>query len=116
MNIESPKCGTPMNATNLETFHYTTENECRARKTDSMRKAIGVDLYNQSLTGKVAKTLNAIKSDADHVPCVITNATSLETFHCTTETERCQSIKARDYKDPLVVVYEMQRDESELLL
>lgn len=37
-----------------------------------MRKAIGVDFYNQSVTGKVAKTLNAIKSDADHVPCVIT--------------------------------------------
>lgn len=47
-----------------------------------MCKAIGVDLYNQCLTGKVAKTLNAIKSDADHVPCVITNATSLEVFHC----------------------------------
>ena len=32
---------------------------------------IGVDLYNQSLTGDVAKTLNAIKSDADHTPVVI---------------------------------------------
>ncbi len=39
-----------------------------------MCKAIGIDLYNQSLTGKVAKTLNAIKSDADHVPCVIINS------------------------------------------
>lgn len=32
---------------------------------------IGVDLYNQSTTGEVSKTLNAIKSDSDHVPCVI---------------------------------------------
>ena len=42
-----------------------------ARETDSMREAIGVDLYNQCVTGKVAKTLNSIKSDADHVPCVL---------------------------------------------
>lgn len=32
---------------------------------------IGVDLYNQCLTGDKAKTLNAIKSDADHVPVVL---------------------------------------------
>lgn len=33
--------------------------------------AVGVDLYNQTTTGGVAKTLNSVKSDADHVPCVI---------------------------------------------
>lgn len=33
----------------------------------------GIDLYNQSVTGEVSKTLNAISSDADHVPCVIKN-------------------------------------------
>ena len=31
----------------------------------------GFDVYNQSLTGDKAKTLTSIKSDADHVPCVI---------------------------------------------
>ena len=31
----------------------------------------GVDLYNQTLTGGVSKTLNAIKCDSDHVPCVL---------------------------------------------
>ena len=31
----------------------------------------GVDLYNQSCTWGVSKTLNATSSDADHVPCVI---------------------------------------------
>lgn len=75
-----------------------------------MCEVIGVDLYNQSVTGKVAKTLNSIKSDADHVPCVITNAKSLEVFHCTAETELAQPLKARDYKDPLVVIYELSED------
>lgn len=28
---------------------------------------------------------------------------SLETFHCTTETDKTQPLKARDYKDPLVI-------------
>ena len=31
----------------------------------------GFDAYNQALTGDKAKTLNAIASDADHVPCAI---------------------------------------------
>ena len=31
----------------------------------------GVDLYNQCITGGVSKTLNAIKCDSDHVPCVL---------------------------------------------
>lgn len=30
----------------------------------------GVDLYNQTTTGEISKTLNAVKSDSDHVPCV----------------------------------------------
>ena len=32
---------------------------------------VGIDLYNQCLTGGVAKTLNAVRDDADHVPCVL---------------------------------------------
>lgn len=32
---------------------------------------------------------------------------SLEVFHCTAETELAQPLKARDYKDPLVVVYDI---------
>lgn len=32
---------------------------------------IGIDLYNQCMTGGVAKTLNSIGDDADHVPCVL---------------------------------------------
>lgn len=36
-----------------------------------MKDAIGLDLYNQAMTGGVAKTLNAIKADADHIPVVL---------------------------------------------
>ena len=32
---------------------------------------IGIDLYNQCMTGEVSKTINSIRSDADHVPCVM---------------------------------------------
>lgn len=35
------------------------------------RMVSGVDLYNQTETGDVAKTMSAVSSDADHVPCVI---------------------------------------------
>ena len=34
-------------------------------------EAVGVDLYNQVLTGYVSKSMTASASDADHVPCVI---------------------------------------------
>lgn len=37
----------------------------------SVLEPIGADLYNQTTTGNVSKTLNSIKSDSDHVPCVI---------------------------------------------
>ena len=33
--------------------------------------AYGFDVYNQALTGDKAKTLTAIKCDADHVPCAV---------------------------------------------
>ena len=32
---------------------------------------VGVDLYNQAMTGGVSKTLNNRATDADHVPCVL---------------------------------------------
>ena len=32
---------------------------------------VGIDLYNQTTTGEVSKTLNSIRSDSDHVPCVL---------------------------------------------
>lgn len=74
-----------------------------------MHKVMGVDLYNQSITGTVAKTLNAIQTDADHIPCVILGQCySMEVFHCVAEVEKTAPLKARDYKDPIVVVYEQK--------
>ena len=32
---------------------------------------IGLDVYNQALTGDVAKALNSAATDSDHIPCVI---------------------------------------------
>ena len=36
----------------------------------------------------------------------------MEVFHCTTEIERTAPLKARDYKDPLVVVYELSESDG----
>lgn len=35
------------------------------------RLVIGIDFYNQEVTGEISKTLNSIRSDSDHVPCVL---------------------------------------------
>ncbi len=37
---------------------------------DAQVVSYGVDMYNQSQSKEVAKTLNSIRSDSDHVPCV----------------------------------------------
>lgn len=34
-------------------------------------EAVGLDLYNQAITGMVSKTLDSIACDADHIPCVL---------------------------------------------
>ena len=39
-----------------------------------------------------------------YVP-MITEVQSMEVFHCTTEEDKVQTLKARDYKDPQVVAY-----------
>lgn len=31
----------------------------------------GIDLYNQTTTGGVAKSLNSAATDSDHIPCVL---------------------------------------------
>ena len=36
----------------------------------------GLDVYNQSLTGDKAKTLNSTSSDADHIPCIVMDRAS----------------------------------------
>ena len=69
----------------------------------------GADLYNQSTTGEVAKTLNSIKSDSDHVPCVI--SASKASFFTKTTNNIASVLVATDYKDPPIVV-----DDSALSL
>ena len=60
----------------------------------------GVDIYNQTLTGEVSKTLNSISSDADHVPCMIykktSHAKSSEDGQGWTETEKNDTLNAFD--------------------
>lgn len=41
-------------------------------------EVIGIDLYNQSITGGVAKTLNNRATDSDHLPCVIIRSATLK--------------------------------------
>ena len=38
---------------------------------DGSDSTIGVDIYNQTTTGNLSKSLNSAASDADHVPCVL---------------------------------------------
>lgn len=40
------------------------------------------------------------------------NVMSLEVFHCMAEKELAQPLKARDYKDPLVVIYELSESNG----
>lgn len=42
-----------------------------AREVNNMCEVIGVDLYNQSVTGEVSKPMTAIATDSDHIPCVL---------------------------------------------
>lgn len=41
------------------------------RLSKDQSEVIGIDLYNQALTGNVSKSLNCAATDADHVPCVL---------------------------------------------
>ncbi len=63
--------GTPWQGTVGNAQDCTGTNDTE-RTADASRglDAIGVDVYNQTLTGEKAKTLNSAATDADHVPCV----------------------------------------------
>ena len=41
-------------------------------------EVIGIDLYNQCITGGVAKTLNSRATDSDHLHCVIVRCATLK--------------------------------------
>ena len=79
----------------------------------------GVDLYNQTTTGNIAKTLNSIKTDSDHVPCIIekangggqepTTASKGGFFLNARSDGKADTLVATDYKDPQIVCYGLDR-------
>ena len=63
-------------------------------------KAKGFDSYNLAVTGDVGRCLSTPSGGLnEHIPVVI-----LETFHCVASEDITAPLKARDYKDPLVVL------------
>ena len=76
--------------------------------------AVGVDMYNQTLTKHVSKCLNSIATDSDHVPVVICckkNVFECEAMsHDLFSTKFCKdgkvdTLSRTDYKEPPVVAY-----------
>jgi DNA (cytosine-5)-methyltransferase 1 len=58
-------------------INVRTDDVCptlRAETHGNLPCVVGVDFYNQALTGNVAKTLNSAATDADHLPCVVYDA------------------------------------------
>ena len=74
--------------------------------------AIGVDLYNQTLTGGVSKTLNSVRSDSDHVPCVLVlndqGGGVMSVSYDVTSTLREQT----KHHEPVVLVYDSHGQDA----
>lgn len=68
---------------------------------DGIDRADTAGCNGKGWTEDVSYTLNTI--DRHAVACC------METFHCNTEEEKTPPIKARDYKDPLVICYEKMK-------
>ena len=47
------------------------ESHDHRREPRSDAVCVGIDLYNQAMTGGVSKTLNNGSTDSDHIPCVL---------------------------------------------
>lgn len=79
-----------------------------------MRDAIGIDLYNQVITGGVAKTLNAVKCDSDHVPCVLVYESHGQDCRYKYLGDVCSTVSQKygtgGGNAPIVVQYEPERD------
>lgn len=43
-------------------------------------RAVGLDLYNQTITGQVAMTIRSKVGDYDHTPCIICSADGLSSL------------------------------------
>ena len=76
---------------------------------------MGFDVYNMQDTGKVSKTLNAIRSDSDHVPVVCLNFQGSKSNNVVTDDGKCYSLNAMHGHDVHVVCFEpgiLRRDCS----
>ena len=66
-------------------------------------QAVGLDAYNQALTGDKSKTLNSAASDADHVPCVVVDNLGGQNEYAR-EGDVAPCLKATHYKNPPCIV------------
>ena len=48
-----------------------TARTSNAREVNSMCEVIGVDMYNQAITGDVSMSMRATRGDTEHIPCVL---------------------------------------------
>lgn len=62
---------------------------------------IGIDLYNQTMTGGVSKTLNNRATDADHVPCVLILNDQGAQMDITID--KTATLRAQDHGHPLLI-------------
>lgn len=76
--------------------------------------AIGVDMYNQCITGGVSMSLRAVRSDNEHIPCVIVGGVEFGRKDGQTyiHKEQANTLTQRDYKQPQAVIYETDRNDS----
>ena len=83
-----------------------------------MRDAIGIDLYNQVITGGVAKTLNAVKCDSDHVPCVLVYESHGQDCRYKYLGDVCSTVSQKygtgGGNAPIVVQYEPEEEKDDI--
>lgn len=81
-----------------------------------MRNPMAVDLYNQTITGDVSKTLNNRATDSDHIPCVILLKTYTESrygdYRETGESNTIRSCGASCVGGSEVIVLESNQNHS----
>lgn len=67
--FQSCKCVYPKTTRSLTA--RADSSPCIDRGQEMIVQYLGVDVYNYSITKNIAKTLNSVSSDSDHVPCVV---------------------------------------------
>lgn len=85
-----------------------------------MKTAIGLDLYNQVVTGQKTMTLCASRNDHEHIPCVLVsmNTHAPSQYYMTDKAghmcrwkllDKAMTLQASDYKDPPSILTERGR-------